>query len=1100
MPNNFRVKRGTRAGLNSLGGTNGLAAGEPYLITDEARLAIGTGSNSYSTFVKQGETFTTSTSGLVPAPGTSNATDFLRRDGTWAPPAASGYTTYASVTALAGAAIPADGTIAYLHSGGRSGFFKFSTTSHTTQVTADTRQGIFVAPTSANTGASGVWVRMWDGVHGSPEWFGAILNSTAGSVPADNVSAINACVTLCPVTILSPGKYYTNARIHITLNHRTIRGAAYTQTDQGSNTSAIFPASEIITTSSSATIIQIGSDSSTKPTNLVEAVRLEDFSVNRSVNPLTTGNRTGSIGISCRWCVNCHFTRVFSLNSERCWFLGGVVSSWYNYCSALRDKEGSDALNDQYIGWHFDTNFPSGYNGGNASVTMLYCRAFPITEAYAPSLTYSAGIRMDGGWVDIFIKGLEVGASIGYGIHGIGDGVASTSYRTEDLMITDCVLDPGTTACVYLEEAGVHSAVTIHNCYLAPSPGAMGAIRLLNMAGSATISGNQIITNGHNSVGFGAINVNNIRLSNNIYTQVRQPVYLDSCNNFSIQETISNKSGTNGDFGAIQLTACNRGYVNSIIGGNANAYPVGVNLIGSANTNVEINATNIDANAIAGGYTNKVKANNVQITSFGSFTGNNFLGGIINPANAAAGNPGGGGGLTDGDKGDVVVSNSGTTLSVESAQTNFRVGSQTVGLGTLTPETMTLGATFSTVAGSNPKLKIFEEGSIIYGLGVSNASFEFITPSGATFNWWEGAAGRLATLTPNNFSMLGNVKLVSIAPTASTAGFNLPHGTAPTTPTDGDIWTTTAGIFVRINGATIGPLMASGASADPLRLNTEYTTAPTNPETGLTIFTAKRANRKILAMRTAYGRTWRTQASIGANRIGTVSSIANATTLNTWGFLTYTNAGTGTGAAIAAATISTTNFMTMQPRVTFNSGTTATGIYEIRGSVGTLSRRTVGGGFHLIFKFGINTINSNSRFFCGFRDVAGLAAATISTSVDPSTLLNIVGVAKDAADSSLVLMHNDGTGAATKVPLTNTGAINNGVVLQVEFFCQPGDTGFGWRVQRYGSNSVETTPDEGFISTDIPAIDVIATPRLWIANSAAASSTIDFMNLYVEQD
>lgn len=42
--------------------------------------------------------------------------------------------------------------------------------------------------------------------------------------------------------------------------------------------------------------------------------------------------------------------------------------------------------------------------------------------------------------------------------------------------------------------------------------------------------------------------------------------------------------------------------------------------------------------------------------------------------------------------------------------------------------------------------------------------------------------------------------------TLSTAPLNLPHGAAPSSPVNGDIWTTTAGLFVRVNGNTIGPL------------------------------------------------------------------------------------------------------------------------------------------------------------------------------------------------------------------------------------------------------------------------------------------------------
>jgi len=51
------------------------------------------------------------------------------------------------------------------------------------------------------------------------------------------------------------------------------------------------------------------------------------------------------------------------------------------------------------------------------------------------------------------------------------------------------------------------------------------------------------------------------------------------------------------------------------------------------------------------------------------------------------------------------------------------------------------------------------------------------------------------------------------AATAGAASLNMPHGTAPTSPVDGDCWTTTAGLFCRINGTTIGPLGAPGAVA-----------------------------------------------------------------------------------------------------------------------------------------------------------------------------------------------------------------------------------------------------------------------------------------------
>lgn len=61
------------------------------------------------------------------------------------------------------------------------------------------------------------------------------------------------------------------------------------------------------------------------------------------------------------------------------------------------------------------------------------------------------------------------------------------------------------------------------------------------------------------------------------------------------------------------------------------------------------------------------------------------------------------------------------------------------------------------------------------------------------------------------------------------ASLNAPHGTAPSSPVDGDVWTTTAGIFVRINGVTIGPLNvpATASTTDVLTGtdSSKYTTA-----------------------------------------------------------------------------------------------------------------------------------------------------------------------------------------------------------------------------------------------------------------------------------
>ena len=56
-------------------------------------------------------------------------------------------------------------------------------------------------------------------------------------------------------------------------------------------------------------------------------------------------------------------------------------------------------------------------------------------------------------------------------------------------------------------------------------------------------------------------------------------------------------------------------------------------------------------------------------------------------------------------------------------------------------------------------------------------------------------------------------KITGPAATTSLAPLNLPHGTAPTSPTNGDVWTTTGGLYARINGSTVGPFGTGGGGS-----------------------------------------------------------------------------------------------------------------------------------------------------------------------------------------------------------------------------------------------------------------------------------------------
>jgi hypothetical protein len=106
--------------------------------------------------------------------------------------------------ALLSTALPA-----YLTETGREGTFVFDSADHSAHVTADTAQGIYVAPASAPTGASGAWIRQFTG----PlviDWFGAVPDCTAVGTGTNNAPAINAAMAVAALDnksaeVLVPG-------------------------------------------------------------------------------------------------------------------------------------------------------------------------------------------------------------------------------------------------------------------------------------------------------------------------------------------------------------------------------------------------------------------------------------------------------------------------------------------------------------------------------------------------------------------------------------------------------------------------------------------------------------------------------------------------------------------------------------------------------------------------------------------------------------------------------------------------------------------------------------------------------------------------------
>jgi hypothetical protein len=117
-----------------------------------------------------------------------------------------------------------------------------------------------------------------------------------------------------------------------------------------------------------------------------------------------------------------------------------------------------------------------------------------------------------------------------------------------------------------------------------------------------------------------------------------------------------------------------------------------------------------------------------------------------------------------------------------------------------------------------------------------------------------------------------------VAPAATTAipSLRLPHGSAPTTPTDGDFWTTTAGVYARVNGATVGPFGSSSGGVT----YTFSTTPPGSPSAGAEWVDSNTLILYTFVVDTGGGAgQWVSLASLGNIAISSGAAVGSATPL-----------------------------------------------------------------------------------------------------------------------------------------------------------------------------------------------------------------------------
>lgn len=471
---------------------------------------------------------------------------------------------------------------------------------------------------------------------GYAEWWGALKSAPT----VDCSPAINACIAAVPVTQLQAGAYFCQAKIVITANSKTLQGVAPTQqpTSAAGLGTLSTTATQIVLTYATGRGLQVGYDQNTQPAFNMEFVTIADLAIVRATAALpygvsgatpianpATGTNQGNwsveppSGLWTKYIVNCHFNRVMVIENSNGFYIGGCIESYWENCSSLRYTTGVNSSNDYVTGFYLDYSVTLAANGGNASIYLDKCRAF----CGVASPTYSSGATTYDGFVDTWITQLETGGQM-YGIDAQGDGVGSTSFRTEDFFVRGCILDGVGLGGIRVGNAGIYSAITLDGNYVGESPNATGII-LVNIAGSVTVSNNQVIcgASGTNAgTGLAAVTVQGLNSIGNIYTTIQQPIFLSSVQNFIIQDNISSRGLVPTPlYPGVGLLNCTRGRIALSIKGTASTLQSGVN-VDTGSTHVEVNCSAMNPTSFTAA-ANKIWYNGVAWgggTTFG--TGN----------------------------------------------------------------------------------------------------------------------------------------------------------------------------------------------------------------------------------------------------------------------------------------------------------------------------------------------------------------------------------------------------------------------------------------------------------------------------------------------
>ena len=276
---------------------------------------------------------------------------------------------------------------------------------------------------------------------------------------------------------------------------------------------------------------------------------------------------------------------------------------------------------------------------------------------------------------------------------------------------------------------------------------------------------------------------------------------------------------------------------------------------------------------------------------------------------------------------------------------------------------------------------------------------------------------------------------------------------------------------------------------------------PSPPATGhMLLYAMKIGGRTMTRQQGPSGLTTFLQPFLARNKIGYWCPPGNATTVpGVFGFTAYSVV-----TAAVARNIATTNFFTRVRRLGFPS---AAGAGSLAGARVAVAQITVGdgaglGGFFKIIRWGI----SDAVFQSSCRTFIGISASTgAPTNVEPSTLVNCIGMGHGAADTTMRIYYG-GSVAQTPIDLGANFPANTSTVDAYElalFSSAEDNTQVEYEVTRLNTGDIAT----GVLTNTTPGTTLPASNTLlsysqnWRSNNAAAVVVaFDILSDYIETD